>query len=467
MDPGACRISWLCVYCGGGTAGNQGIAGETGVTKRQLFAILALHGVEPESVPSENLAWFGAYLANLKKILRESNHSVTTDEEREKKLLLVNDLSMPLRKVNGEYQSCLTLVPPSDVPKLEEPPPSLSPIRSLKYFTIDDDFLEIESAKGMMEGHKGRTLELDMFAGRQTWGERDESFQVKEEMETHCGFSGAKTGFDISPEDSKYMNECWLVVVTCTFGGGDDLWQPIGMTNVSLDKTCYVAFWDDVTAASMAEEGVIPDPRMRTVGLWRIVVVKNLPFEDQRRNGKIPKMLGHRLFPKARYSIWVDAKSQFRRDPISVLEALLWRPQVALAISEHGARSCIYQEGEAIVAKRKALPEEVAVQLQRYRSEGLPVNATFDGRRVLAEASVIVREHTTLTNLFMCLWFNENVRFSARDQLSFGYVLRRLRLLRLHMFPVCTRRALVNAIGHRRKPKPLKTQFPTTGNGTR
>lgn len=73
----------------------------------------------------------------------------------------------------------------------------------------------------------------------------------------------------------------------------------------------------------------------------------------------------------------------------------------------------------------------------------------------LAEASVIVRDHAPLTNLFMCLWFNEVVRFTSRDQLSFPYVLRRLRLPGVHLFPVCARKDLVNSLGHRRKVKPL------------
>lgn len=74
----------------------------------------------------------------------------------------------------------------------------------------------------------------------------------------------------------------------------------------------------------------------------------------------------------------------------------------------------------------------------------------------LSEASVIVREHTPLTNLFMCLWFNEVVRYTSRDQLSFPYVLWRLKVLKnINMFPVCTRKDLVNSIGHVRKAKPL------------
>ena len=45
-------------------------------------------------------------------------------------------------------------------------------------------------------------------------------------------------------------------------------------------------------AAAMAEGGVRErmDPETKMFGLWRVVVVNNLPFSDQRRNGKIPKV---------------------------------------------------------------------------------------------------------------------------------------------------------------------------------
>lgn len=92
-------------------------------------------------------------------------------------------------------------------------------------------------------------------------------------------------------------------------------------------------------------------------------------------------MLAHRLFPHSKYSIWVDSKSQFRRDPLGVLEALLWRSKSVLAISEHGARSCVYDEAKAVVKKNKAKPEEVEVQLAQYRHDGLPEDKRFNGKK--------------------------------------------------------------------------------------
>lgn len=270
----------------------------------------------------------------------------------------------------------------------------------------------------------------------------------------HCGFYSENGGFKVSGEDKTYMQTCKAVVSTCAFGGGDDLYQPIGMTEASLRKVCYVAFWDEITRSTQETEGKrIGEDHM--IGKWRIVVVRNLPFVDQRLNGKIPKMLSHRLFPRARYSVWVDSKSQFRRDPLGVFEALLWRTNSVLAISEHGARGNVYDEGNAIVKKHKATPEEVEVQLNQYRHDGFPSDNRLNGKKALAEASVIVREHTPSTNLFMCLWFNEVVRFTSRDQLSFPYVLWRLKVPSINMFPVCTRKDLVNSMGHKRKVQPL------------
>lgn len=58
-------------------------------------------------------------------------------------------------------------------------------------------------------------------------------------------------------------------------------------------------FTDEITLQTLSSEGQAPDT-MGYIGLWKIVVVKNLPYADMRRVGKIPKLLPHRLFPSAR-----------------------------------------------------------------------------------------------------------------------------------------------------------------------
>ncbi|XP_059455456.1 probable hexosyltransferase MUCI70 isoform X2 [Corylus avellana] len=308
----------------------------------------------------------------------------------------LNRLDPTTRVVGGVRERCLKLLPLEELEHLDIPEggESTSPVKKVLYMSENDiPFLE-ENTNLQRTG----ATRFNVFTGNQTRDQREKSFKV-----------------------------------------------------------CYVAFWDEITLSAqesvghrIGEDGFI--------GKWRIVVVQELPFTDQRLNGKIPKMLGHRLFPHAKYSIWVDSKSQFRRDPLGVLEALLWRSNSVLAISEHGARSSVYDEAKAVVKKNKATPEEVEVQLTQYHHDDFPEDKRFNGKKALAEASVIVREHTPLTNLFMCLWFNEVVRFTSRDQLSFPYVLWRLKVLKnINMFPVCTRKDLVNSMGHIRKAKPLIT----------
>lgn len=370
----------------------------------------------------------------------------------------LNRLDPTFRNVGGVRERCLKLLPTEelqhlDIPVGDEP---TNMVKKVVYIS-ENDAPSVGRNTTMSQQQHTEATRFNLFTGNQTLEQRDNSYKVDETAFVHCGFCHENGGFKISDEDKVYMQTCKVVVSTCAFGGGDDLYQPIGMSEASLQKVCYVAFWDEITLTAQESDGhrVGND---HFIGKWRIVVVRNLPFTDQRLNGKIPKMLAHRLFPYARYSIWVDSKSQFRRDPLGVLEVLLWRSNSVLAISEHGARSSVYDEAKAVVKKHKAAPEEVEVQLNQYRQDGFPEDKRFNGKKALAEASVIVREHTPLTNIFMCLWFNEVVRFTSRDQLSFPYVLWRLKVLKnINMFPVCTRKDLVNSMGHLRKAKPLIT----------
>lgn len=71
------------------------------------------------------------------------------------------------------------------------------------------------------------------------------------------------------------------------------------ISQYSKDNVCFVMFLDDQTLSKLSSEGNSPDER-GYIGLWKIVVVKNLPYEDMRRTGKVPKFLSHRLFPNSR-----------------------------------------------------------------------------------------------------------------------------------------------------------------------
>lgn len=72
------------------------------------------------------------------------------------------------------------------------------------------------------------------------------------------------------------------------------------ISQFSKNIVCFVMFLDEQTLSKVSLEGHVPDDK-GYIGLWRIVVVKNLPYDDMRRTGKVPKFLSHRLFPSSRW----------------------------------------------------------------------------------------------------------------------------------------------------------------------
>ncbi|GAB4832479.1 hypothetical protein Ancab_006501 [Ancistrocladus abbreviatus] len=67
-----------------------------------------------------------------------------------------------------------------------------------------------------------------------------------------------------------------------------------------------------------------------------------------------------------------------------------------------------------------------------------PWNPMKDAVIDVPEGVIIPREHTALNNLFSCLWFNEAHPFTPRDQLSFGYVVYRLKAVSITRPLCCT-----------------------------
>ncbi|KAG1369963.1 hypothetical protein COCNU_15G003290 [Cocos nucifera] len=260
------------------------------------------------------------------------------------------------------------------------------------------------------------------------------------------------------------MSSCHIAVSSCIFGDSDRLRTPFGktITRLSRKNVCFVMFVDESTLQTLLSEGENMD-NMGFIGLWKIIVVKNLPYADMRRVGKIPKFLSHRLFPSARYSIWLDSKLRLQSDPYRILEYFLWRRGYEYAISNHYDRHCVWEE----VIQNKKLNKYnhtiIDQQFEFYQSDGLKRFDPSDPSRLLPsyvpEGSFIVRAHTPMSNLFSCLWFNEVDRFTPRDQLSFAYTYLKLSRMNpgkpfhLNMFKDCERRSIAKLFHHRAEEK--------------
>lgn len=320
--------------------------------------------------------------------------------------------------------------------------------------TTQDAMQQVESAppsgyEDLLTIHYARVDETapTAFNGNQSLLDRHKAFQVKPEMTLHCGFvNQPQSGFRISGADRKALEACvHIAVATSVFGGYEPLRHP-NLPHYAV-PACWFAFSDDATVQKW--EGVQKNASSRSshLGIWRIVTVQDLPYSDLAVNANVVKLLMHRIFPGARYSVYLDGKAQLLVDPAMLIDAMLLQHSRPYAISAHPDRQDALAEVEATKAHRPKYAESIDLQVQFYDQEGYPL--AFDkadtrmGHLVgtvtdVPDSVIVVREHNPLSNLFSCLWFNEIVRFQYREQISFGYVRKRM-TLRLPMFiwPYC------------------------------
>ncbi|XP_071721919.1 probable hexosyltransferase MUCI70 [Rutidosis leptorrhynchoides] len=304
------------------------------------------------------------------------------------------------------------------------------------------------------------------FGGYPTLKQRSDSYDIKESMTVHCGFvngskPGNQTGFDIDDADLLELEQPRdIIVASAIFGNYDLIQQPENISEIAKKNVHFYMFIDETTEAYLKNSSVLDDTKR--VGLWRIIVVRNVPYNDPRRNGKIPKLLLHRIFPNIRYSIWIDGKLKLVVDPYQILERFLWRENANFAISRHYKRFSMFDEAIANKAAGKYDNSSIDAQIDFYINEGLTPysEAKLPITSDVPEGCVLIKEHTPITNLFTCLWFNEVDRFTSRDQLSFSTVRDKIMAKvnwNINMFLDCERRNFVIQAYH----KDLLDHMPT------
>ncbi|PRQ29460.1 hypothetical protein RchiOBHm_Chr5g0014131 [Rosa chinensis] len=156
-----------------------------------------------------------------------------------------------------------------------------------------------------------------------------------ESTEMLCGFLKK---FPVSDSDRTVMEVCrGLVVVSAIFNDHDKIRQPKGIGSKTLENVCLFMFIDEITLKRFYQQHLIPEKSENyKIGAWRVVkgLSKGL-YENPAMNGVIPKYLVHRLFPNAKFIIWVDAKMQLMVDPLLLIHTLAVNENPDMAISKH------------------------------------------------------------------------------------------------------------------------------------
>ena len=144
---------------------------------------------------------------------------------------------------------------------------------------------------------------------------------------------------------------------------------------------------------------------------------------DAARNSRVAKILSHQ-FVETEYSIWMDGNLQLLARPSDLIDRWLQDADIAV-LRHHYAHfddvgfDCIFKEAETCIKRRMAESEAIARQAKAYRAEGHPEHGG------LYVGGFILRRHTPTVRRLNEAWWREIVTFSARDQISLPYVLRK------------------------------------------
>ncbi|KAM7270911.1 hypothetical protein ACFE04_030125 [Oxalis oulophora] len=258
-------------------------------------------------------------------------------------------------------------------------------------------------------------------------------------VEIPCGFF---KDFPISNSDRDELDSCdGVVVVSAIFNDHDKIRQPQGLGSKTLEKVCFFMFVDDVTFKGLDYHKLVSNKNSQhKIGVWRIIKVsRNKLYENPAMNGVIMKYLVHRLFPNAKFSIWIDAKLQLMVDPLLLIHSLVVKQNVDIAISKHPFYVHTLEEAMATARWKKWWDiGALQMQMETYCENGLkPWSSDKPYPSDVPDSALILRRHSVATNLFSCLLFNELDGFNPRDQLAFAFVRDHMKpKLKLNMFEV-------------------------------
>ena len=195
-----------------------------------------------------------------------------------------------------------------------------------------------------------------------------------------------------------------LVLYSAHYGSAD----PLNPEVFGGFESCRRVLFTDRPGLSLPGVKVIHDP---------------LDGLDPARAARRAKLMPHRYFPQADWSIWIDNKSRLKVDPERVLAAVRAQSDAGFFAFAHFRRDCVYHEGQTV--RELGLDDDriVRERMRTYRAEGMPEHAG------LIEGHFIVRRHHDPDLIrFGERWFEHVLRYSRRDQISFPYLAWRLGL---------------------------------------
>lgn len=187
-----------------------------------------------------------------------------------------------------------------------------------------------------------------------------------------------------------------FVVYTVMTGDVHELRDPFPPGCEGFDRICFTT-----------------DPTLRS-DAWEMRLFDDHGLDPQRASRR-PKCLPHRFLPEHEWSIYVDGRARFLVDPAKFFAAGSGLGD--LVAFRHDRRASAYEEAEEVIRRGYDDERRVREQMDAYRAAGFPADAG------LFAGTVLMRRHQApAVAEFGEEWYDHVLRYSRRDQLSFGYV---------------------------------------------
>ena len=161
---------------------------------------------------------------------------------------------------------------------------------------------------------------------------------------------------------------------------------------------------------------ITDDPTL-TSSTWEIVVHEPRRPLDHSRSARALKIIGHPLLEDFDETLWVDNTVALRRPPDELFDQWLGDADVAAPL--HSYRSSVLAEAEAVIDAGLDDFSRVYEQLTHYLATGAGVleeNPHWTG--------MLARRRTPTIQAAMQAWWEDVLRYSRRDQISFLPVMR-------------------------------------------
>ena len=168
-----------------------------------------------------------------------------------------------------------------------------------------------------------------------------------------------------------------------------------------IDENCdYICFTDN--------------PEL-TSDLWKIILMEESVL-DNNRKAKQYKILPHKYLKDYKYSFWLDGTFKIKGSIRDYIYKNI-RAESKMLVVVHTERDCVYEEYDAskiIPRYPRAVMEE---QVEYYKSQGFPKHYG------LGVMGALFRQHNHPDVIqLMEDWWDENIKYTNQDQLSFAYV---------------------------------------------